>query len=158
MAIPREKFKIQCMQARHVSEVHKIEVDRFDRPWSQKSFEEQIETENSFFSVCTTEGDGIEKVVGYIGLIMLAGEAHITNVAVCKAYERKGIGFDLLNYGIEIAREKKAVYGVTLEVSRKNLAAIYLYEKAGFAAEGIRKNYYGDGDDGIVMWIRDIFL
>jgi ribosomal-protein-alanine N-acetyltransferase len=43
--------------------------------------------------------------------------------------------------------------GLTLEVRVSNQAAINLYEKYGFKAEGLRKRYYKDtGEDAIIMW------
>ncbi|MFP6334654.1 ribosomal-protein-alanine N-acetyltransferase, partial [Bacillus subtilis] len=31
--------------------------------------------------------------------------------------------------------------------------ARHVYEKAGFTYGGVRKNYYGDGEDAKVMWV-----
>ena len=45
----------------------------------------------------------------------------------------------------------KGVAIVTLEVRRSNLAARNLYRKLNFAERRIRKNYYGPGEDAIVM-------
>jgi ribosomal-protein-alanine N-acetyltransferase len=40
---------------------------------------------------------------------------------------------------------------VLLEVSEKNEPAKRVYEKAGFKPTGVRKNYYPDGSDAILM-------
>ena len=40
---------------------------------------------------------------------------------------------------------------ITLEVASQNTIAIHLYEKMGFQKISIRKNYYRNGDDAIIM-------
>ena len=40
---------------------------------------------------------------------------------------------------------------VTLEVRRENSAARSLYRKLGFVDAGLRRNYYGRGEDAIIM-------
>ena len=43
---------------------------------------------------------------------------------------------------------------VTLEVRRSNVAARSLYRKLNFEERRLRKNYYGLGDDAIVMELQ----
>ena len=45
----------------------------------------------------------------------------------------------------------KEAHFVTLEVRRANLAARALYRKLKFEERRLRKNYYGPGEDAIVM-------
>ena len=40
---------------------------------------------------------------------------------------------------------------MTLEVRRSNYVAIHLYEQCGFLSAGIRKNYYADSEDAVLM-------
>ena len=40
---------------------------------------------------------------------------------------------------------------ITLEVASRNTTAIHLYEKLNFQKISIRKNYYRNGDDAIIM-------
>ena len=46
--------------------------------------------------------------------------------------------------------------GLTLEVRVSNTGAQALYERFGFQSAGIRKNYYENVEDAIVMWRRGI--
>ena len=39
----------------------------------------------------------------------------------------------------------------TLEVRAGNLPAKRLYEKLGYEVAGVRKRYYRDGEDGLIM-------
>ncbi|HPB94278.1 MAG TPA: hypothetical protein PKW66_00100, partial [Polyangiaceae bacterium] len=43
------------------------------------------------------------------------------------------------------------VQSVLLEVRRSNLAALRLYRSFGFFLRGLRKEYYGDGEDAVEM-------
>ncbi len=103
-------------------------------------------------------------VIGFAGIWLMAGEAHVTNIAVRLAYRRRGLGELLLISLIDIARELKASI-VTLEVRTSNTTAQGLYLKYGFNQTGIRHGYYVDRgyqidsrEDGAVMSTEDITL
>ncbi len=40
----------------------------------------------------------------------------------------------------------------TLEVRKSNEKALNLYKKQGFILEGIRKEYYENKEDALIMW------
>ena len=44
----------------------------------------------------------------------------------------------------------------TLEVRASNTAAQELYRQFGFVPAGVRKRYYENTEDAIVMWCHDI--
>ena len=48
----------------------------------------------------------------------------------------------------------EGITDVTLEVRVSNEPAIALYRSFGFEEAGIRKRYYGDGEDALIMWLR----
>jgi ribosomal-protein-alanine N-acetyltransferase len=95
-------------------------------------------------------------VFGFAGLWMMAGEAHITNIAVREKYRRQGIGELLLISMIELALELDA-HLVTLEVRTSNTTAQSLYAKYGFVEVGLRRGYYTDNrEDGVLMTIEAV--
>jgi ribosomal-protein-alanine N-acetyltransferase len=95
-------------------------------------------------------------VYGFAGLWLLAGEAHITNIAVREKYRRRGIGELLLISMIELALELGA-HLVTLEVRASNTDAQSLYAKYGFVRVGLRRGYYTDNrEDGVLMTIENV--
>jgi len=95
-------------------------------------------------------------IIGFAGIWVLADEAHITNLAVRKQYQRQGIGELLLISTIDLAKEMKAST-MTLEVRASNLAAQSLYRKYGFVQVGTRRGYYLDNrEDGILMSTESI--
>jgi ribosomal-protein-alanine N-acetyltransferase len=97
-----------------------------------------------------------EYLLGFAGLWLMAGEAHITNIAVRESYRRRGIGELLLISLIELSLELGA-HLVTLEVRVSNTVAQSLYAKYGFAQVGLRRGYYTDNrEDGVLMTLENI--
>lgn len=95
-------------------------------------------------------------IVGFSGIWMLAGEAHITNIAVRGEYRGKGIGEHLLIATYDLAQSLEASF-MTLEVRASNIVAQGLYNKYGFVEMGVRKGYYLDNhEDAIIMSTESI--
>lgn len=93
----------------------------------------------------------ISYVVGVAGFWIMVDEAHITTIAVRKAYQRQGIGEQLLISIIQMAAQMNAKV-VTLEVRLSNVPAQELYKKYGFQRVGLRRAYYTDnGEDALLM-------
>ncbi len=90
-------------------------------------------------------------IAGFSGIWMMADEAHITNIAVRRAYRGKGLGGLLLIATYDMARELKASF-LTLEVRASNTVAQCLYTRYGFKQTGVRRGYYLDNkEDAIIM-------
>ncbi|MBI4284014.1 MAG: ribosomal protein S18-alanine N-acetyltransferase [Chloroflexi bacterium] len=97
-------------------------------------------------------------VIGFVGLWVIADEAHVTAIAVREAYRRQGAGELLLISAIDLATEL-GTRVLTLEVRASNTGAQSLYIKYGFNKVGVRRGYYIDNrEDGIVMSTPDITL
>ena len=95
-------------------------------------------------------------IAGFVGFWIMAGEAHITNIAVREVYRRQGIGELLLISAIDLATELNA-NTITLEVRSSNTAAQSLYQKCSFIQVGLRRGYYSDNkEDGILMSTENI--
>ena len=98
----------------------------------------------------------IEYVTGFVGMWVIADEAHITNIAVRESHRRQGIGESLLISGINMAKDLSASM-VTLEVRISNTEAQNLYYKYGFAQTGLRRGYYTDNkEDAAIMTVNNI--
>lgn len=139
---------IRKMQPEDLAEVCKIEKDNFSLPWSEKSFLESMEREDTVFLVALEDED----VAGYIGCYCIAGAGEITNVAVKASHRRKGIGGKLLQklYEEGAGLDTREYF---LEVRESNEAAIGLYLRQGFVKEGIRKNFYEKPvENAVIMW------
>ena len=85
------------------------------------------------------------RIVGYINC-WVSDNTTILNFCVDEEYRNKGIGKSLIEKVLEIS-----VGIITLEVRVSNNNAINLYQKYGFERALIRKGYYSNGEDAILM-------
>ena len=96
------------------------------------------------------------KITGYAGLLMIAGEGDVTNIAVFPENRGQGTGSALTEALISEGR-KRGMNAFTLEVRVSNQSAIHIYEKLGFRSEGVRKGFYEKPkEDALIMWLRDV--
>ncbi len=148
-----ETIITRVMRLDDVDQVAHMETICFPTPWSKQSFISEIEDNPCARYIVATQNDAI---VGYGGMWMIIGEAHITNIAVRPDHRRKGIGQKILTAMMELCYEELAIKEMTLEVRVSNIPAQSLYEAFGFITEGRRKKYYEDnGEDALIMWCRD---
>lgn len=88
-----------------------------------------------------------EKIIGYISGFFLDGIGEIYNFVVDEAYQRKGIGTALLNELIIINNAKE----IMLEVDEQNIKGLNFYLKHDFKQITLRKNYYQNGNNAVVL-------
>lgn len=141
-------MNIRFMREEDLEQVWNIEQTLFSKPWSKQDFFEALSKEENLYIVAEEK----KQILGYCGIWGVAGEGQITNVAVKKEYQGKGIATslfgDLLKKG-----ETKNFHAYTLEVRAGNSRAIHLYENMGFVSAGVRKNFYElPKEDAIIMW------
>lgn len=145
--------EIEPMQQKDIDSVVNISILSFPSPWSKESFENEL-TNNKYARYLVAHKDGV--VVGYGGMWIILDESHVTNIAVHPEYRGIGIGKAILDAMINVCKTN-SIPSITLEVRVSNKIAQNMYEEFGFKNEGIRKKYYHDtGEDGIIMWKRDI--
>ncbi|MFA4995334.1 MAG: ribosomal protein S18-alanine N-acetyltransferase [Bdellovibrionales bacterium] len=85
---------------------------------------------------------------GFLFCQVVRDEAEILTFCVDPATRRQGTGMLLLSGTIEAARRKK-VKRMFIEVSVDNVAAVAMYEKAGFHKIGRRSGYYKQGGSNV---------
>ncbi len=99
---------------------------------------------------------GKQYITSFAGFWIMAGEAHITSIAVRELHRRQGIGELLLISVINLAAELNARI-ITLEVRTSNTIAQGLYYKYDFTQAGLRRNYYVDNkEDAVIMSTENI--
>ena len=139
---------IREMCSEDLDEVARIEERNFTQPWSRGGFETSLQNDHTIYLSALMDG----VVAGYCGCTYVLDEAEITNVAVEEEYRGKGMGHLLVTELVKRC-SKKGINHILLEVRSSNQPAIRLYQKAGFAAESVRKNFYEQPkEDAIVMW------
>lgn len=142
--------QIRKMIKTDIAEVVLIERECFSVPWSEQAFCDALELDNAYYYVACVD----DKIVGYCGAYGVLDEGDINQVAVTSAFRKRGIAEQLVSSMIDDLEKAGYIY-ITLEVRKSNVAAISLYEKLGFANEGIRKNFYEKPtEDAVIMWKR----
>lgn len=134
-----KQVKIVPMAAEHLDRLEHLERMCFSRPWSKKMLAEELDNQCAAFLVAVEPET--EKAVGYAGLLVVADEGYITNVAVDPSCRRQGVAAQLLQVFDNFAKGNHLAF-LTLEVRPSNAAAIALYEGFGFREVGRRRNYY----------------
>ena len=118
----------------------------FSAHWTRLNWQEELAQACS--RVWCAEKDG--EIVGFIALRGAAGQYEILNVAVAADQSRLGIASALVKYAL-VCLAKQGTAQITLEVSASNQPAQGLYRKMGFNVVGVRKHFYKDGSDGLIM-------
>ncbi len=131
-----------------------LDIERlsFAQPWSLASFRREISLSFSRVMLAVTDegGEGVTGIAGYLCRWLVAGESHILNIATHPDFRRHGVGTALMAAAVAEAHARKASL-IILEVRRSNLEARRLYRKFGFEERRLRRNYYGPGEDALVM-------
>ncbi len=143
---------VELLKQEDIDEVLVLEKTCFpDDPWNRASFENELTNPNAYFLVARDDEKG--EVVGYGGVWAMYDVGDITNIAVRPDYRREGIGRKILNLLIDLCKEK-GMTEITLEVRQSNLPAQRLYTSEGFEICGLRKRYYQNKEDAVIMTLR----
>jgi [ribosomal protein S18]-alanine N-acetyltransferase len=136
-----------------IAPVAELETALFPRDaWSAESFWSELARYDSrHYVVAEREG----RVIGYAGLAAAAGEADVLTLAVDAGEQGHGVGRRLLRELLAEA-DRRGCTDVLLEVRGGNEPALALYERHGFERIGVRRRYYPDGEDAIVMRRRKV--
>lgn len=141
-------IEFEVLSKDNIDEVWRLEQKCFDDPWTKKMFESEIDNRVSVYIVARDKET--ERVVGFGGVWTVLDCADITDIAVDAEYRRCGLGAEIMRLIIRICAER-GVKTVNLEVKTTNVAAIALYKKMGFKQCGLRKKYYHNRDDAMLM-------
>ncbi len=139
-----------------------VEIDRasFPTPWPQDAFLYEIKRKRNVICwvVETVTSDGEGELVASIVIWLILDEAHIGTLAVKPGYRCQKIGQKLLASSLMEAFRRGA-RRANLEVRESNQPAKNLYQKFGFEAVGLRRDYYTDNhEDAILMTLVELNL
>ena len=117
--------------------------------WSLEELQKVLQYDyNMYYVAIRTEED---RIIGFAGIMVIAEDAELLNIAVHPDCQSQGIGEMLMNTIIQQAWQQQAER-ILLEVRSGNRQAQALYEKKGFEVIGTRKNYYSNPtEDAIIM-------
>lgn len=147
-ALPRPEPRIRPLAERDLDPVVAIEREIYEFPWTLGNFRDSLAAGYSCWAY-----HGADGLVGYAVMMIGAGEAHLLNLSIAPACQRRGNGRQLLEHLMGVARS----YGASvllLEVRPSNAAGRALYAAYGFEQVGIRREYYparGGREDALLL-------
>ena len=138
---------IRKMDLSDISYVYQEELKIFGKSLGEKTlYNEIMYNDMSRYFIALVN----RKRVGYVGSWLTIPNAEILNLFVSEGYRGFGIGKELMERVIEVCNENE-IEQLTLEVRKSNLYAIKMYVDLGFQQAAIRKQYYEDGEDALLM-------
>lgn len=135
-AVLKEEPQLAVMRESDLDEVLAIESAVYSHPWTRGNFADSLHSGYA----CRTWRLGSE-LLGYFVLMVAVGEAHLLNLSVAAARQRRGHGSALLREAMRLARELGARH-MFLEVRPSNRPGQALYERFGFRKIARRRDYY----------------
>lgn len=108
---------------------------------------------NPFAHYFVMEEESSKVFLGHVSLWIDAPNAQIINIYIVSEFQNLGLGKELLNFSIDYIKSFDVV-DFTLEVRPSNQKAIKLYESFGFVQVAVRRNYYDNGEDALLMLKR----
>ncbi|MBO5912497.1 MAG: ribosomal protein S18-alanine N-acetyltransferase [Clostridia bacterium] len=144
------KLTIKPLSAEDVSFAAEVErISLGDEAWSAQGILDTMARNGHYLAAYIDD-----QFVGHGGFTSVLDEGYITNIAVHPNHRRKGIALRLTE-ALKLEGEKLELSFLTLEVRESNLAAIKLYEKAGFKSVGKRKGFYSNPkEDAVLMTLN----
>ncbi len=145
---------IRPMTAHDLEHVMHIELAMYPFPWTWRIFEDCLRVG---YRCHVGEIDGT--FAGYGVMSTGTGEAHVLNLCVAEAFQRRGLAREILSLLLDEA-DKLEVRDVFLEVRPSNTGAISLYAQMGFNQVGLRKDYYPtvDGREDAIIFATSLRL
>lgn len=135
---------IRLLQKEDILDVVNLEEKFLGETLGYEMIESELTSQVTRFYVATINN----MVVGYIGRYEFLGEVEILNFVVDEAYQRQGIGQMLFN---KVEQDISNIQKISLEVRESNQKGISFYKKNGFKQVSIRKSYYKNGEDALVL-------
>lgn len=145
-----DDVQISKMTISDLDEIEDVLLSDFDDFWNITTFRNELLNSNSEYIVAKIN----KKIVGFAGIWKAVDDVHITNIVTAKKVRRQNIGSTLLLNLIQMAKAKNGITAITLEVNSNNIPAQKLYKKFGFKVVGLRKKYYNNIEDAIIMTLK----
>lgn len=139
---------IRQMIASDLQQVLLIENESFKKPWTEKDF--LYELNSNPVNVILVAHDN-DMILGFIDFMITFTSSSISQIAVKKEFRRQGIAQMLLNRMYSILYKTNEVETITLEVRESNCSAQSMYHKNLFRDVVVKPHYYDDGENAIYM-------
>ena len=143
-------IKIRKMNLSDISFVYEEEIKIFGKSLGEQTlYKEIMYNDMAKYFIAFVD----DKRAGYVGCWLTLPNADILNLFVSSEYRGLGIGKLLMKEVIDICLEKN-IEALTLEVNVNNKYARKMYQDLGFTVGSIRKKYYDNKEDALLMIIE----
>lgn len=139
---------ISSMTLNDLEDIKNFLDSDFDDFWNYTTLKEELNSPFSKYIVAKTLDNN--SIVGFAGIKVILDEADLMNIVTKKNMRNKRIASCMLEKIINDCKHSKLKY-LNLEVNIKNTIAINLYKKYNFEEIGLRKKYYNNTDDAVLM-------
>ena len=131
--------QIRWMIRRDMGEVLQIETRSFEFPWSEEDFIHCLRQRNCIGMIAECN----ERVVGYMIYELHKSRLHVINFSVHPLYRRRGIGAQMIGKLVnKLSHERRP--RILLEIRETNYPAIKFFQRNGFLAVSLLRNFYQD--------------
>jgi len=141
------RVSIRPPQAADLRAIERAERTCFTDPWPGHYFASELFAPGRFQRLMV---DPAGHLLAYLFAAWQYLDLHVLKVATLPAYRRLGLAAQLMGLAERHALETGGD-SVTLEVRVANHPAIAMYEALGYHRAGLRRAYYHDGEDALVM-------
>lgn len=139
-------MKIVDLFLKDVDRIVALYQNNFADGWNKSMLESAFST-GRFVSIGIEED---EKLIGLITCSFNDYDADIEGITIDNDYRRNGFARALLGL-LEVKLKEKNIEKVFLEVRLSNAPARNLYASADYKEINVRKKYYSDGEDAVIM-------
>lgn len=142
---------VERVTAEAAGELAGLHAACFANGWSAREFSSLVQSDGVTALVLRADGEAR----GFIVVRKAVDEAEIITIGIVPHARVSGRGRQVLD-AAEMLLAQTGVVRVFLEVAVSNSAARRLYDRAGYSEIGLRKAYYADGGDALVLekWLR----
>lgn len=137
---------IRAYKQQDISRIVELEQDNLLSSLEEDYYIGDLNNPLAYHYVWEKEG----RIIGFISSIFDGVSLEILNVVIDKNQQSKGYGTKLLVSVFEQLLPL-GLNSISLEVRESNLSAIHLYKKLGFSTICIRKEYYKNKENALVM-------
>jgi ribosomal-protein-alanine N-acetyltransferase len=143
-------IEIKKMSLSDIPYVYEEEIKIFGQSLGEQSlYKDIMYNDMSLYFIACVDTER----AGYVGSWLTIPNAEILNLFVSEEFRGLKIGKKLMNEVIKICIKKK-IEMLTLEVNVNNKYAIKMYEDIGFKVSHIRKKYYDNKEDALLMILK----
>ncbi len=146
------EVNIRRMKASDVETIVKNDIIIFGETLGEDIIREHLQHQE-MMHYFIMEALDTEDFIGMMSLSVDLDKAQILNFYMSKPYQGLGYAQKLMDYILVFLKEKRVV-DLTLEVRKSNTRAIRFYQKYRFIDVSVRKHYYANGEDALLMHLR----